>query len=425
MLPILKALNKVHKSMKRLNNLYRHICDKSNIELADDCARRGKHNWGIKKHDLHRESDNQKLLQSLIDLSYKTSDYDRFKIFEPKERIIFRLPYFPDRIAQWDIMLTMEPIWVKTFISQTYSCIKDRGIHKLAKDVKKALRTDKQGTKYCLKLDVKKFYPSIDHEILKVDILRRKIKDRELLTILDEIIDSAEGVPIGNYLSQFFANLFLSYFDHWLKEEVGVKHYFRYADDIVILSDSKEKLRDILILIKTYFHKKLNLEMKPNYQIFPVESRGIDFAGYIFFHTHTLLRKSIKQRMFRLINRYKAGKMDLNELKRRLTSYFGWLKYCDSKSLLQKIEKETGLHFSNWNGEETKISKFYGKDVRIIEVVKYSKYFKIHLIYKNKSFSVKSKSTRLYNTLKGCTFPLNFKLISYAGTKKNRIKCKT
>lgn len=405
--------------MKRLNNLYRHVCDKNNIELADDCARRGKHNWGIKKHDLHRESDNQKLLESLIDLSYRTSEYDRFKIFEPKERIIFRLPYFPDRIAQWDIMLTMEPIWVKTFISQTYSCIKDRGIHKLAKDVKKALRTDKQGTQYCLKLDVRKFYPSIDHEILKYDILRRKIKDKKLLTILDEIVDSAEGVPIGNYLSQFFANLFLSYFDHWLKEEIGIKHYFRYADDIVILSDDKEKLRKVLILIKIYFHKILNLEVKPNYQIFPVDSRGIDFAGYVFFHTHTLVRKSIKQRIFRLINRYKAGKIDLEELKRRLTFYFGWLKYCDSKNLLQKIERETGLHFSNWNGIEAKVSDFYGKNVRIIEIVKYSKYFKIHFIYKHKPFTVKSRSMRLYNTLKNCIFPLNFKLISYAGTKKN------
>ena len=261
------------------------------IELADDCARRGKHNWGIKKHDMHRESDNQKLLESLINLTYKTSEYDKFTIFEPKERIIFRLPYFPDRIAQWDIMLTMEPIWVKTFISQTYSCIKDRGIHKLAKDVKKALRNDKQGTRYCLKLDVRKFYPSIDHEILKNKILRRKIKDKMLLAVLDEIVDSADGVPIGNYLSQFFANLYLSYFDHWIKEELKVKHYFRYADDIVILSDSKEELRKILILIKLYFHQELSLEVKPNYQIFPVESRGIDFAGYVFFHTHTLLHK--------------------------------------------------------------------------------------------------------------------------------------
>lgn len=153
----------------------------------------------------------------------------------------------------------MEPIWVSTFITQTYSCIKGRGIHKLAKDVKKVLRKDKEGTKYCLKLDVRKFYPSIDHNILKYDVLRGKVKDKRLLAMLDEIVDSADGVPIGNYLSQFFANLYLSYFDHWIKEEVRVKYYFRYADDIVVLSDSKEELRKVLILMKMYLHHVLNL----------------------------------------------------------------------------------------------------------------------------------------------------------------------
>ena len=417
--------------MKRLGNLYSRICDKAMIELADDCARRGKHNWGIKKHDMHRESDNQKLLESLINLTYKTSEYDKFTIFEPKERIIFRLPYFPDRIAQWDIMLTMEPIWVKTFISQTYSCIKDRGIHKLAKDVKKALRNDKQGTRYCLKLDVKKFYPSIDHEVLKFEILRRKIKDNKLLALLDEIVDSTDGVPIGNYLSQFFANLTLTYFDHWIFEEIkpelkkrGIKlYYFRYADDIVVLSNDKEALREILALIKTYFHQVVKLELKGNYQVFPVDSRGIDFVGYRFYHTHTLLGKSIKQRIFRLVNKYKAGKISLEEFKRKMSSYFGWLKYCDSKHLLQKIEQETGLHYSNWEGIESNISLFYGKDIRIIEVVPYSKYFRINFVYKKKSYTVKSKSTKLYHELSNKNFPLNYKLKSYARTKKSRIEC--
>lgn len=404
--------------MKRLNNLYSKICDINSIEVADDCARRGKHNWGIKKHDKHRESNNKKLLHSLEELTYKTSEYDKFKIFEPKERIIFRLPYYPDRIAQWDIMLTMEPIWVNIFIEQTYSCIKDRGIHKLAQDVKYVLRTDKQGTKYCLKLDVRKFYPSINHKILK-QIIRRKIKDNNLLIILDEIIDSADGVPIGNYLSQFFANLYLSYFDHWIKEELGVKYYFRYADDIVILSDSKEELRKILTLMKIYFHNELKLEIKSNYQIFPVDARGIDFAGYVFYHGYTLLRKSIKCRMFSLIHKYEIGKISLEELKRRLTSYIGWLKECDSKNLLQEIERRTGLHFSNWRGIETKISRFYDKNIRIIEVVEYNKYFQIHFVYKNKSYTVESKSKKLFDTLKSCTFPLNYKLKSYVRTKEN------
>lgn len=96
---------------------------------------------------------------------------------------------------------------------------------------------------------------------------------------MKEIIYSAKGVPIGNYLSQFFANLYLTYFDHWVKEELKCKYYFRYADDIVILGNDKNYLRNVLVSIKLYLKQVLNLELKPNYQIFPVESRGIDFVG--------------------------------------------------------------------------------------------------------------------------------------------------
>ena len=395
--------------MKRINGLHDKICTKENIELADANARRGKYNWGIFKHKDHQESDNEKLLEALKNLTYTTSEYSTFKIFEPKERVISRLPYYPDRITHWAIMNIMEPIWTKSFINHTYSCIKGRGIHKLVKDLKKDLHKDIKGTIYCLKLDVRKFYPSIDHEVLKT-LLRKKIKDIKLLSLLDEIVDSAPGVPIGNYLSQFFANLYLTYFDHWLKEEVKIKYYYRYADDIVILSDSKEYLKNILVSIKLYFTNEINLQIKLNYQIFKVEDRGVDFVGYVFFHTHTKLRKSIKLRLFKLVNRFKHGKISKEEFKRRFTSYFGWLKYCDSKHLLQKIEAETNIHLSNWNGEESNISDFYDKTVRVIEIVPYSKWFQIHFIYKNKSYSVNSTSKALYAKLKSKTFPVNFKI---------------
>lgn len=396
--------------MKRLNNLFDSICNPAAIELADNNARKGKHNWGIIKHDRHRKEDNARLLELLIFGLYRTSTYETYKVFEPKERIIYRLPYYPDRIAQWAIMLTMEPIWVKTFIAQTYSCIKGRGIHKLVSDVKWDLKADRKGTEYCLKLDIRKFYPSINHEILK-EIIRLKIKDKRLLSVLDEIIDSTDGVPIGNYLSQFFANLYLSYMDHWLKEEVKVKHYFRYADDIVILSDSKEKLRTILILIKMYLHHKLKLELKPNYQVFPVESRGIDFAGYVFYHDYTKLRKSIKKRMVKQITKFKSGKLATQELEKKLSSYFGWLKYCDSKHLLHKIEKETTLHFSNWVGTEVGVRSFRGKYVNVVEVVKYSKYFEIHAMYHCRPYTIKSKSKQLYKSLTNDRLPRNYKIL--------------
>jgi RNA-directed DNA polymerase len=132
----------------------------------------------------------------LLNKTYKTSPYTTFKVFEPKEREVFRLPYFPDRITHHAIMNILEPIFVSVFTNDTYSCIKGKGIHAAVESVKKALQ-DKSGTVYCLKLDIKKFYPNIDHDVLK-QLLRRKIKDKDLLWLLDEIIDSAPGLPIGN-----------------------------------------------------------------------------------------------------------------------------------------------------------------------------------------------------------------------------------
>lgn len=400
---------------KRLSHLHEQVCTKDNIDLADSKARRGKSkNAYIKEHDKNKEKENEELLRKLETLTYKTSEYDKYKIYEPKERLIFRLPYYPDRITHHAIMNVMEPIWVSIFISNTYACIKERGIHKLAKDLGKALTKDVDGTMYCLKLDIRKFYPSIDHDILK-SILRRKIKDRKMLALLYEIIDSTEGVPIGNYLSQFFANLFLAYFDHWLKEEVKVKYYFRYADDIVILSDDKEYLKKVLILIKIYLKHVLKLEIKGNYQVFPTDSRGIDFVGYKFYHTHTLLRKSIKMKIFRLINDYKHNKITKGELIIRMSSYFGWLKYCDSKKLLAKIEQDTGIHYSNWCGIDSNISSFYDTHIKVIEIVHYSNYFKVHFVYNDESYTVNSSNKSLYRILTSHSLPTNFKMKYYNG----------
>lgn len=314
----------------------------------------------------------------------------------------------------------MEPIWVNIFIKNTYSCIKERGIHKLVKDLKKALNT-KEETKYCLKLDIRKFYPSINHDIL-LRIIKRKIKDKKLLQLLSEIIYSAEGVPIGNYLSQFFANLYLAYFDHWVKEELQCKYYFRYADDIVILSNNKQFLRNVLLVIKLYLKHELKLSIKPNYQIFPIDSRGLDFIGYKFYHTHILLRKSIKLRIFKLINLYKNKKISRKDLKNKMSSYFGWLKYCNSKNLLRKIQKLTGFKYSNWNGQETNISRFYNKYVRIYSVINYSQYFKIHLTYNRIPFIVKSNNKQLWYSIHKYKFPINFKIIPYVRKSQQTIQ---
>lgn len=317
--------------MKRLNNLYEQIYSINNLYLADALASKGKSKqYGVITHQRDIESNLFVLQNMLIDKTYKTSNYQIFKIYEPKEREVFRLPYFPDRIAHHAIMNVLEPIFVRVFTSDTYSCIKGKGIHAAAKNLKAAL-TDQKQTVFCLKLDIKKFYPSVDHKILKA-LLRRKFKDADLLWLLDEIIDSAPGLPIGNYLSQYFANFYLTYFDHWIKEQKQVKYYFRYADDLVILSSNKPYLHSLLADIKDYLLTNLKLEVKGNYQVFPVAARSIDFVGYRFYHTHTLLRKSIKKSFAKAIKK--------NKPKESIASYLGWAKHCNSKNLINKLLNE-------------------------------------------------------------------------------------
>lgn len=336
--------------MKRIGNLYDQIISIDNLRLADEKARRGKtHSWGVKIHDKHREENLLRLHEDLKNHTFRTSEYETFKIYEPKERIIFRLPYFPDRIVHHAVMNIMEPIWVAIFTHDTYSCIKDRGIHQAAEKVRKALDQDPSGTTFCLKIDIRHFYPSIDHKILK-NIVRRKVKDPDLLWLLDEIIDSAEGVPIGNYLSQYFANLYMCYFDHWIKEVKDVKYYFRYADDIVILGNDKKELQRLLIEIRDYLRKKLKLKVKKNFQVFPVDARGIDFLGFVFFHSHTLIRKSIKQNLCRRVakirKKMKVKHVSFAKCRQDVASWWGWLKYSDSKHLSQTIFNKLHYEFN-------------------------------------------------------------------------------
>lgn len=314
--------------MRRIGNLYQRIISIENLILSDKKASKGKQNqYGVKVHRLIQDENILKLHESLKGKTHKTSPYTIFKIYEPKERDVYRLPYYPDRITHHAILNILEPIFVSVFTNDTYSCIKGKGIHAAANSVKESLK-DVDNTKYALKLDVKKFYPNIDHDILK-KLLRRKIKDNDLLDMLDEIIESAVGVPIGNYLSQYFANFYLTYFDHWIKENKAVKYYFRYADDIVILSDSKPYLHDILFEIKKYLSDNLKLIVKDNYQIFPVDSRGLDFVGYRFYHSHTMLRKGIKKRFIRMLAHDKNDKS--------IASYNGWLKHANCINLKNKI----------------------------------------------------------------------------------------
>ncbi len=316
--------------MKRIGYLFDKVCDLDNLRMAEANAGTGKGSrQEVAQFRANLEQNLAELRAELVNKTYHTSEYTCFIKHEPKERVIFKLPY-RDRVVQWAIMQVLVSIWTPIFTSDTYACIKGRGVHSLLVQLRKDLRNDPEGTKYCYKIDIRKFYPSITHSILK-QVVRERIKDPDLLWLLDDIIDSADGVPIGNYISQYFANLYLAELDHIAKEQWGVKYYYRYADDIVILSDSKEFLHGIHTKMVQYLAEHRRLELKPNYQIFPVEARGIDYVGYVVRHNYCLARKRNKKALCKIVAKLRHKGLTGEEIRLRVASRLGFIVHADSK----------------------------------------------------------------------------------------------
>lgn len=319
-----------------------------NLILAAQIAQIGKDEQpSVIRWNKDPEGNLKALQQELLNETYWTSPYTYITVFEPKERLISRLP-FKDRVVHHAIMNILEKMFVATFTADTYSCIKGRGIHKAEYTVIQDMRNDPEGTYYFAQMDICKFYPRVKNDILK-QLLRRKIKCKSTLRLLDGIIDSAIGVPIGNYLSQYFANFYLSYFDHWLKEVKGVKYYYRYADDLVILGSSKVELHQLVRDIIAYMAEYLQMEIKGNWKVRPVHVHGINFLGYIIRHTYIRIRKSIKQAFARAV--VKTPKLST------IAAYLGWLLHCNSTNLIKKILPDE--HFQRFRDRNARRKKVY------------------------------------------------------------------
>lgn len=353
--------------MKRIGNLYDKIISVENLRLADIKARRGKsRSYGVRCHDHNREANILALHDALRTKTYKTSPYEVFRVYEPKERLIYRLPYFPDRIVHHAIMNILEPVWVSVFTHNTFSCIKKRGIEGCARSVVRHIRHYDGKPLYILKIDLRKFYPLMPHATIK-KALRWKIKDKNLLWLLDEIIDSVNGtphpvypdavcqhesLPIGNYLSQYIANLVLARFMHTVNE-VWKIDADEYADDIVFYADSPRKLHEAFrTKIKPYLEDILGLKVKDNWQVFPLavnrqdtHGRALDFVGYKFYRQQKLMRKSIKQNFCRATAKLnKQTNISHAAYKQRVASWLGWAKHSNSRHLLKTIIKPEYQH---------------------------------------------------------------------------------
>jgi retron-type reverse transcriptase len=324
--------------MKRYGNLFSKIIDPQNLYLAHLNARRGKaHYQEVKMVDADPDRYVQDLHDLLLSKSFRTSPYQTKEIFEPKQRTIYKLPYYPDRIVHHAVMQILQPIWDKSFIYDLYSAIPGKGLHAGSYRLRSFMK-DRENTKYCLKYDISKFYPSMRHDVLMA-IIRQKIKCPSTLWLLDEIVRSPGGdtnVPIGNYLSQYFSNLYLSPLDHWLKEEKHMRYYLRYCDDGVILHQDKQVLQTLLVEIGEYL-QGIGLTLNKKTQIFPVDSRGIDYLGYRCFRNYVLLRKSSARNFKRKIRLIEQDhrQMRPDAILSSVMSYAGWLEHCNAHHLIQ------------------------------------------------------------------------------------------
>lgn len=343
----------------RIGNIYPSIYNIENIKLGHKKARLDKSFYdAVKKTDADLDNRAQTISTMLKEHTYKPGKLKTSRYTDRgKSRILYKQPYYPDRIIQWSIMLQIEPSFQRLFTPFTCASLPGRGIQYASNLLDRYLQGDIEGTKYYLKIDIKKFYPSINQRILK-KLLRKLFKDKDLLYELDNIIDSyanndieklnltkeehaiycrpGYGVPVGSYLSQYLANFYLAYFDHWLIEECKCKYVIRYMDDIIILSDSKEFLHNILCAIKFYLHDILDLEIKNNYSITPT-TLGIDFVGYRHFYGYKLLRKSTKERFKRALIKAKETGISIDERQWcGCVSIMGGLGHCNSYDFAQK-----------------------------------------------------------------------------------------
>lgn len=317
--------------MKRHGRLFPDIVSRDNIELAYDKARKGKA-WQrtVQRVDARRD---ERLGQLQVDLKagrFTTSPYRIKKVYEPKERDIYVLPFYPDRIVQHALMSVLEPIWTPLLIHDTYACIPGRGLHAGSRRTMELVR----GYRYFLKCDISKFYPSISHDIMFA-VVQRKIKCTPTLDLMGNIIYSLPGgknVPIGNYTSQWKGNLYLNELDMFVKHELRVRGYVRYCDDFVLFSNSKQELHEWREAMRESLWEHLGLTYSKA-EVAPV-TQGVDFLGYRHFPDKILLRKStarrVRRRLARLPQQYRAGCITLEQYRSSVASTWGWLRWANT-----------------------------------------------------------------------------------------------
>lgn len=331
---------------------YNQLTSLENLFQAWSEFRKGKRKRkDVQIFERNLEDNIFELHRKLKSKTYQHGSYQSFFVHDPKLRHIHKAEVL-DRIIHHLLYSYLYELFDSTFIYDSYSCRLKKGTHRAVKRLEKFTRiVSKNYTKDCwaLKLDIRKFFASINHQILS-DLLRKKIKDENILWLLEEVIDSfctchslkihrcsytstpgvdirkCKGIPLGNLTSQIFANIYMNELDQFVKHDLKIKYYLRYADDFIILGTQGDALQGYIDDIAEFLKSNLKLELHPKKIILRKLNWGIDFLGYIVLPHYILPRTKTKRRLFRKVN------------SKNLASYLGYLSHANSYKIIQGLK---------------------------------------------------------------------------------------
>jgi len=336
-------------------DLYKLIISPENLFLSWEKFKKGKRNkLDVAKFEFDLEQNIFKLCRDLKGRKYQHGPYFGFYICDPKVRHIHKATV-RDRVVHHAVFHILNPVFEPTFIPNSFSCRIGKGNHNgvyVLEDM--ARKVSKNYTRNCiaLKCDVRKFFDSVDHEIL-LNLLAKRIKDQDTVWLLREIIRSfstsgtlfeKRGLPIGNLTSQLFANVYMNEFDQFVKHELKVKYYVRYTDDFVILSESDSEFKERLEKITVFLREQLKLELHPHKVTVRKLHHGLDFLGYVVQPHHKLLRTKTKRRVMRKLRKraeeYRAGEIEDITLFQSLYSYLGLLSHANTYHFSENLKNK-------------------------------------------------------------------------------------
>lgn len=356
--------------MRREGFIIEEVIDYSNMANSFDTVLQGtKRKKSRQGRELlaHREEVIQELTEQIAKGEFRVKDYRERDIIEGGKVRRIQILSMKDRIAIHAIMNVVDAHLRKRFIRTTSASIKNRGMHDLKKYIERDMQDDPEGTRYCYKFDISKFYESVNQDFVMYCV-KRIFKDEKLIVMLDNFVHMMpQGISIGLRSSQGLANLLLSVFlDHYLKDRYGVRHFYRYCDDGAALAGSKAELW----VIRDTIHElveDIELKVKPNERVFPV-TEGIDFLGYVIYPDHSELRKRIKKRFARKMHTVKSRK----RRRELIASFYGMAKHANCNHLFNKLTGKKMRSFKDLNvafKPEDGKKRFAGAVVSIRELV--------------------------------------------------------